>query len=100
MDEAYLPVDPDFFEVIEHERQRKDQTVVFYFGPDKELKDARGKIAGIVTTAKYEDFLSFENGEQVRLDRIIVINGRPGPAFDLYDSYALACLDCSGGMDE
>jgi len=44
-------------------------------------------------------YLRFENGVQVRLDRIIVINGRPGPAFEEYEGYALACLDCSGGMD-
>jgi hypothetical protein len=36
---------------------------------------------------------------KIRLDRIIVFNGKPGPAYDEYDSYALACLDCTGGMD-
>jgi hypothetical protein len=99
MNEAYLPVDPDFFEIIEHEKQRKDQAVVHYFGPDKELRDEKGSIRDIITVNKREDYLRFENGVQVRLDRIIVINGRPGPAFEEYDSYALACLDCSGGMD-
>ncbi|MGV8091954.1 MAG: hypothetical protein AB2L24_08830 [Mangrovibacterium sp.] len=99
MNEAYLPVDPDFFEIIENEKQRKDQTVVHYFGPDKELRDERGNIKDIITVNKREEYLRFENGVQVRLDRIIVINGRPGPAFEEYDGYALACLDCSGGMD-
>jgi len=28
------------------------------------------------------------------------INGKPGPAYDEYDRYGLACLDCGGGMDD
>jgi hypothetical protein len=39
-------------------------------------------------------------GEQVRLDRIITINGKPGPAFDEYDNYANACLSCQGGNED
>ena len=45
-------------------------------------------------------FLLFDKRDRVRLDRIIVINGIPGPAYDEYDSYALAPLTCQAGYDD
>jgi hypothetical protein len=42
----------------------------------------------------------FENGDEVRTDRIIVYNGKPGPAYDEYDAYALAPLTCKAGYDD
>jgi hypothetical protein len=38
--------------------------------------------------------------DYVRLDRIITINGKPGPAFDEYDNYANGCLSCKAGYED
>lgn len=99
MAKDYLPVDPDFYDIIEKEKLKKKIAVVNYFGENNSLEDAKGEIEGIVSSKNEEKFISFDTGKKVRLDRVITINGRPGPAYDEYDSYALACLDCQGGMD-
>jgi hypothetical protein len=72
---------------------------VHYFGDDNSLHSAHGKVKEIQSNSENEEFVKLDNGEQVRFDRIIVFGGKPGPAFDEYDSYALACLDCTGGMN-
>ena len=95
----YLPVSPDYTETFEQIISEKKTVKVFYFEERNELNDAKGKITEIFTEPNRAEFLVFENGIKVRLDRIIVFDGKPGPAYDEYDSYALACLDCTGGMD-
>ena len=42
----------------------------------------------------------FQNGNEVRVDRIIVYNGKPGPAFDEYQAFANECLSCKAGYEE
>lgn len=93
-----MPVDPDFYDVIVILQNTKDPILIHYFGSKNELNSANGVIMGIINGKKHEEYLALNSGEAVRLDRIITLNGRPGPAFDEYDSYALACLDCMGGM--
>ena len=99
MEDRYLPVDPDFYDVIDSVKNQNISIQVHYFGFGNDLNEAKGVIKGVVITSNHEEYLSLDSGDNVRLDRIIVLNGKPGPAFDEYDSYALACLDCPGGMD-
>lgn len=99
MSSDYIRVNPDYYDIIEMEKSKSILSVVNYFGSNGQLEDVKSKIIKIVTNENNEDHLLFENNEKIRLDRIITINGKPGPAFDEYDSYALACLDCTGGMD-
>lgn len=99
MKTKYLPVDPDYLENFEHAISAKHTVTVQYFEKENTLKKAEGRVTQISLNKKDEEYLEFENGQKIRLDRIIVFNGKPGPAFDEYDSFALACLDCMGGMD-
>lgn len=99
MNNDYNPVDPDFHDIVEKEKSRKPESVVHYFGPDDQVEEVKGALKEIVTDKNHEEYLLLETGDKVRLDRIIVVNGKPGPAYDEYDSYALQCLDCTGGMD-
>lgn len=92
--ETYLPVDPDFFDIANSFIQ-KDVKVI-YFSVNKTLEESRGMNRGIVNLDDGE-FLEIETARNVRLDRIITINGKPGPAFDEYDAYANACLSCQAG---
>lgn len=98
MKSQYLPVDPDFPEQIEKTISENKSVIVHYFKKGNEVETTKG-LAKKIATRKNGEFIVFENGEEIRLDRIIVFNGKPGPAYDEYDSYALACLDCMGGMD-
>ncbi|WP_016776574.1 hypothetical protein [Anaerophaga thermohalophila] len=95
----YLPVDPDFNDIIEELAKNKGELNVFFFLPENTLEQAKGEYKGIYKSEEGE-FLTLKNGEQVRLDRIITINGKPGPAFDEYDNYANACLSCQGGNED
>ena len=99
MQPTYLPIDPDFFELFEKEKEN-DSTRVVYFGEGTKQEEVNGKIKGIVKKEGNEFFMTFNTGEEVRVDRIIVYNGKPGPAFDEYDAYALECLTCKAGYEE
>lgn len=96
-----MPVDPDFFELLERENQKEEVKVVYFlFTSEPELGESRGKIRNIEQVKNEGEFLFMENGEKVRLDRVVVVNGKPGPAYDEYDSYALAPLTCQAGYSD
>lgn len=99
MTAKYLPVDPDYLESFEQAISSPQKITVQYFEKENTLKKAEGRITKISQNKIGEEFLVFESGQKIRLDRIVVFDGKPGPAFDEYDSFALACLDCMGGMD-
>lgn len=97
----YKPIDPDFFELFQ-EAENKENSKVVYFAVEEEprLRETVGKI---VKTDKAEDagyYLFFENGDSVRVDRIVAFNGKPGPAYDEYDAYGLAPLTCEAGYSD
>lgn len=94
MKPAFSPVYPVYYEVITS-AQEKEFSTVFYFGNENEVEEAKGKIAGLVSREMHDELLAFDSGQEVRIDRIITINGIPGPAYDEYDAYALACLNCN-----
>lgn len=99
MQPTYLPIDPDFFNLFENEMQ-KDTSRVVYFAEGTNLEEVNGKIKAIESNSKNEYFMKFETGDEVRVDRIVVYNGKPGPAYDEYDAYALECLSCKAGYEE
>lgn len=95
---TYTPVDQDVMGYLEAERNNAS-TRVFYFGVGTKLKEVEGKVIGLERKNSYEYYLQFETGEEVRIDRIISYNLKPGPAFDEYDEYGLQCLTCQAGYD-
>lgn len=99
MTPLYLPIDPDFFDLFDKEKEN-DSTKVVYFGKGTNLEEVNCKIDKVVKKNGNEHFMTFENEQEVRVDRIIVYNGKPGPAFDEYDSFANECLSCKAGYEE
>ena len=99
MKPSYLPIDPDFFDMFEKEIKKESIRVV-YFGKGTNLEEVKGKAKAIVNKNDNEYFIKYVSGQEVRVDRIIVYNGKPGPAFDEYDAYALECLSCKAGYEE
>ena len=99
MQSIYLPIDPDFLELFEIEK-RNASTRIVYFGEGTQLEEVTGKIEYIEKKDSNEYFMRFQTGEEIRVDRIIVYNGKPGPAYDEYDAYALECLTCKAGYEE
>lgn len=97
--DAYLPVDPDFPEIIENEKRRTEAWKVFYFSGDQQVEESKGALAGTFSD-KNGEFLQLKGQAPVRLDKIITLNGRPGPAYPIYDKFANACLTCMAGYEE
>lgn len=95
---TYTPVDQDIMSFLEAEKENSS-TRVFYFGTGTELKEIEGKVIGLVKKNSYEYYLKFDSGDEIRIDRIISYNLKPGPAYDEYDAYALQCLTCQAGYD-
>lgn len=93
LSESYMPVDPDFYEDIENLIKKDKEVKVFFFTGDTELDSATGKIKGTVIENRAE-YLRLHSNRLIRLDRIIVLDGKPGPMYDYYDSFSNACLDC------
>lgn len=94
----YLQVDLDFFDIIDELVKTTNELKVIYFDPDLKLQDAKGLFLRI-NKAVDGDFLILENFPMIRLDRIITINGKVGPAYEEYDAFANACLSCHAGYD-
>ncbi len=94
MKTIFSPVYPVFYEIISEEKEKKFSRII-YFGDENALEEVKGKITGLATRDADEEYLLFGSGEEVRIDRIITINGKVGPAYDEYDAYALACLNCN-----
>ncbi len=92
-------MDPDFYDILEATVHKNEIQNVFFFLPDNTLGQAKGKYNRLNKNSEGE-FLLLKNGEFARLDRIITINGKPGPAFDEYDNYANEYLSCKAGYDE
>lgn len=101
MKTAYMPIDPVYFELFEQEMVKKESRIIYFAYTDEpELEECRGKILKTVEVDREGIFLFLDNGDRVRADRVVVINGKPGPAYDEYDAYALAPLTCKAGYDD
>ncbi|WP_053186277.1 hypothetical protein [Sunxiuqinia dokdonensis] len=98
METEFSPIPPDYYDMF-LEEQKKEFSKVFYFVTGNDVEEAKGKITGLVKSDGFKKYLTFDSGDKVRVDRIITVNGIPGPAYDEYDSYALACLNCNVQAD-
>lgn len=99
MKNSYSPIDPDYFEIVENEIEKNKISRVYFFETGNILGEENAKIESIVTVNNFEKFIKMSNGNQIRMDRIVTINGIPGPAYDEYDRFALACLECNVNAD-
>ena len=99
MKSSYLPIDPDFFEMFEKEKE-KDSVRVVYFEEGTNLEEVNDKLESVIKHVGNGYFMRFAAGEEVRVDRIITYDGKPGPAYDEYDAFALECLSCKAGYEE
>ncbi|PWJ42567.1 hypothetical protein [Sediminitomix flava] len=95
--ESYLPVGCDFYDELTALSFKKENLKIFFFNEKNEVDEAKGLLTDILTLQK-EEFAQVGD-QKVRLDKMITINGRPGPAYEEYDSYANACLSCQLGYE-
>lgn len=100
METSYTPVSWDFREVIDEQINKHTQGKIFYFGKDEFISEAAGSIAKLAEVPGQGMFIELDSRAQIRIDRIITLFGKPGPAYDEYDAYANACLSCTGGYED
>ncbi len=91
--DSYMPVDPDFRDVLDSVMKESRSGKVHYFGPDNEVASMDGQISGVASDDT-GDYVVIGDG-RIRMDKIITVYGKPGPAYDEYDSYANMCLSCT-----
>ena len=97
MESSYLPVQYVFRELIDEEISKRTSGKIFYFDPAGNVASLEGTITDLQEIGGKGLFISVAPEGVVRVDRIITLFGKPGAAFDEYDAYANACMDCSGG---
>ena len=93
---GFVPFDPDYYGNLE--KLLGQSCKINYFDADGTVADASGRLTDFLRPDDFAHFVVLDEEVALRSDRIITLNGRPGPAFEEYDLYALQCLTCMGGM--
>lgn len=97
METSYVPVDYVYREVIQEQIERKARGKIFFFDQDQTVNSLEGQVVALEEITGQGLFITLDGGERLRIDRIITLFGKPGAAFDEYDSFANQCLSCTGG---
>ena len=95
----YLPVEWVYREVIEEQIKKSAEGKIFYFCKDEGICEAHGKIIALEDVKDEGVFIKLDSERSIRIDRIITLFGKPGAAYDEYDAYANACMECMGGHE-
>ena len=100
METSYSPVDWAYREVIEEQIAKNTEGKIFFFCEEETICTAIGKVIKMEEIDGKGIFIHLEPEKSIRIDRIITLFGKPGAAYDEYDAYANACMDCSGGYSK
>ena len=100
MEQSYLPVQWVYREVIEEEIAKMTTGTIFYFNTEDQVSSANGRVIKMEEINGKGVFIILDSGESIRIDKIITLYGKPGAAYDDYNYFANACLDCMGGYDK
>ncbi len=88
----YFPVSSDFTERIDRHIRAREEGPVHYFRGEEDVAVSTGTITQRLKNEEGE-FLLMDNGTKIRLDTIIALLGRPGPAYDSYAEFSNSCMD-------
>jgi hypothetical protein len=97
MSSTYTPVQYVYREVIEEEIQKGTQGKVFFYDDAGQVESFEGKVTELKEIPGQGLFIILDSNQQVRIDRILTLFGKPGAAYEAYDLNANQCLDCTGG---
>jgi len=97
--DSYTPVSYDHRETIQEQMELGKSGKVFFMNTPRVVDSAEGKIEWFGEITGQGLFIRLNNGTDIRIDKIITLFGKPGPAYDEYESYGNVCLDCTGGYD-
>lgn len=100
MDTSYLPVQYYYIESIQEAISKEKSGKVFFFNGDNAVDSVEGRVIDLKEISGKGFFIFMDPGADVRIDRIITLFGKPGAAYDEYDSFANQCLSCTAGYDD
>ncbi|MEJ6980202.1 hypothetical protein WG906_07055 [Pedobacter sp. P351] len=100
METSYLPVQWVYREIVEEEIAKETNGTIFYFNDEDVIRDSKGRIVKLEDISGEGVFIKLDSGESIRIDRVITLYGKPGAAYEDYNYYANACLDCMGGYQK
>ena len=63
------------------------------------MDSIEGRVINLEEVSGEGLFITLQPAARLRIDRIITLFGKPGAAYDEYDSFANQCLSCTGGYD-
>ena len=98
METTYSPVAYEYREVILEQIAKQTHGKIFFWSADNKVDEVVGRAVKLEDFPGKGMFVILETGEQVRIDRIITLFGKPGAGFDEYDSFANQCLACTAGV--
>jgi len=96
METSYTPVDYAYREVIAEEIAKSTSGKIFYFSKTGVVESSEGRVLCCEEIAGRGLFIELDSQEKIRIDRIITLFGKPGAAYDEYDAFANACMNCAG----
>jgi hypothetical protein len=99
MEISYSPVQYVYREIIEEEIEKHTSGKVFFFTDNQTVDSVEGTVTKLEEIPGQGLFIHMDPAAQVRIDRIITLFGKPGAAFEEYDTYGNICLSCTGGYD-
>ena len=99
MQTSYTPVQWVYREVIDEELVKHTEGKVFFFDSDGAVSSVEGKIVEFEEVSGKGLYIRLDPPAEIRIDRIITLFGKPGAAYDEYNAFGNACMDCTGGYD-
>ena len=99
MDTSYTPVQYVYREIIAEQIEKAADGKIFFFDNEGKVESVEGRIVTMKEVDRKGIFITLDTDYEIRIDKIITVFGKPGAAFDEYDSYANQCLSCTGGYD-
>lgn len=99
MENSFTPVAYEYREIIADQISKNTHGKIFFFNAEGKVDDVLGKVVSVDEIPGKGMYITTDNDTQIRIDRIITLFGKPGAAYDEYDAFANACLDCKGGYD-
>ena len=95
---TYSPVAYVYREIIAEEISTGRRGKIFFFNPDGKVDSTEGRVLELIERHDGQ-FIRMEPEQEIRIDRIITLFGKPGAAYDEYDDFANQCLSCTGGYE-
>lgn len=90
MDNKYLPIDCNFYDVLLEKATKKEFCKIQYFTDIHEFMTVNAVIKDVFTQ-RGEEFMLLSTEESIRLDRLVSINGMLAPAHANINDFSCSC---------